>query len=90
VESNRLTGCEHRDEFLQEMGFSALEIARVAAMRGRSRGQGSRVDIFALPKLFSRYNSFHKKCYVEVFGDAAAEAIFGFGPWLGKARRGDK
>ena len=80
--ADRLTGNEHRDEFLIEMGFSTLEIARVKAVRDRPRGQGSRVDLFALPKLFGDYNSFHKRCYAEVFGDAAATVIFGRGPWL--------
>jgi hypothetical protein len=87
MDTNRLTGNEHKDDFLVEMGFSSVEIAKVQALRSRPRGQGQRNDRFVIPKLFSDYNSFHKSCYADVFGDAAAEVIFGRGPWLAKERR---
>jgi hypothetical protein len=78
---------EHKNNFLIEMGFTSLEIARVQAIKNRKRNkQGTRNDICVVPKLFSDYNSVHKLCYAQVFGDAAAEAIFGIGPWLTRIR----
>ena len=79
---DRLTGQEPNVEFLAEMGFSSLEIERVKAIRARRR-ERTRADILpSVPRLFSEYTLFDKRCYREVFGDAAAEAIFGYGPWL--------
>ena|SRR5208283_5720720 len=41
-ETNRLTGEEHRDDFLIDMGFTSVEIARVQAIRDQ-RKRASRV-----------------------------------------------
>jgi len=85
MNAGRLTGQEPDERFLIEMGFSSVEISRVAAIKGRPRNhQGLRSDIMPLPRLFSEYSGLHKRCYAEVFGDAAAEVIFGYGPWLGR------
>ena len=88
MNAGRLTGQEPDEHFLAEMGFSSLEIARVQAIKSRPRShQGMRSDILPVPRLFSQYNRLQKHCYSEVFGEAAAEAIFGKGPWLRSWRR---
>ena len=84
---DKLTGDEHRDDFLIEMGFTSVEIAKVKALRARPHGQGKRNDRFVVPRLFSEYKDYHKTYYAEVFGDAAAEVIWGIGPWLSTERR---
>lgn len=89
-ESTKLTGYEHRDEFLQEMGFTSVEIARVQAIRARPHGQGMQSDRGYVPRLFSEYKSWHKRMYAQVFGDVAAETIFGKGPWLRRNYEAEK
>ena len=85
MSSNRLSGDEHKDEFLQAMGFSTLEIERIRAIRARPRDRGQQ-KTFELPRLYSEYKNWQKTCFAEVFGDAAAETIFGAGPWLKSER----
>jgi hypothetical protein len=85
---DKLTGDEHRDDFLIEMGFTSVEIAKIQTIRLRPRThQGRRSDVYPIPKLYSEYKAFHKRCFADVFGDGAAEAIFGIGPWLASERR---
>jgi hypothetical protein len=79
--STRLTGDDPDERFLTEMGLSTLEIARVAEIKAR-KNRKPRTGFDVVPRRFSEYKSYHKRMYAEVFGDAAAEAVFGRGPWL--------
>jgi hypothetical protein len=80
-DSTRLTGDDPDARFLTEMGLSTLEIARVAAIKARP-DRKPRTGFDEVPRRFSEYKAYHKRMYAEVFGDAAAEAVFGYGPWL--------
>ena len=89
MSGDRLTGQEPDVDFLMQMGFNAVELEKIRQIKhARPRSmQGRRNDIPVLPKKFSEYNYMQKCCYADVFGDVAAEVIWGRGPWMKTFRK---
>jgi hypothetical protein len=67
--------------------FSKVEYARLCAIKARPKSErGYGHEPCPLPKRVSQYSQSQKTFYAEIYGDAAAEIVFGVGPWLGRVR----
>ncbi len=63
------------------------EFAKLAEIRSRPPEERSyNHDIPLLPKDFRKFSDHQKWLYSQVIGDAAAEELFGDGPWLQRVR----
>jgi hypothetical protein len=68
--------------------FSKAEYARLCEIKARPpEARGFRHEYeTVLPKRVSQYSQYQKFLYSQIFGEAATEVVFGYGPWLPSVR----
>lgn len=67
--------------------FTNVEYARLAEIRSREPAlRATHYELPRIPRRFSEFSDHQKWLYAQVIGDAEAEELFGFGPWLQRVR----